>query len=53
MTITEYTTEKINWTKSQWSKWNRIVRQLEKDGLTRSDAQGAVDCGVINGRYVI
>lgn len=50
MTLGQLEGHKMLWTVRQWNKWDKRVRELETEGLTRSDAQGATDCEYLNGR---
>jgi len=43
MTIGQLTGLKLIWTKRQWDKYDKRVRELEAEGITRSDAQGIAD----------
>lgn len=48
MTLSEYfKLQSYIWTKRDWNKWEKRVQELEAEGLTRSDAQGATDCEFI------
>jgi hypothetical protein len=33
----------VNWKNVDWEDYEKRVRELEDEGLTRSDAQGVVD----------
>ena len=48
MTIIKLHNLQTSWTKRDWNKWDKRVKALEAEGMTRSDAQGATDCEYIN-----
>jgi hypothetical protein len=49
----DYPYIQMGWNEGQWAKYEARVEALEREGCTRSDAQGVTDCEVIQGKLVI
>ena len=49
----DYPFIQMSWTAKQWEVYEARVEALEREGCTRSDAQGVTDCEVIQGRLII
>ncbi len=41
------------WGKKAWRRWEKRVRELELEGLTRSDAQSSTDFEICSGKFVV